>query len=293
MKRLIMLCGVLFMAQLAFADTTDVIVGSQVTGNTIPFWGSGYGAHRFQTLFVQSDINLAGQIIKFAVMPQSISNPTYNNLRLYLCHTSRTNNLSTIFDENYDGNTPQLMFDSASYTFNVSAGQWLEFPANFDYDNVNNLLAEIRWRGSSGQNTYIWRCGTTGTGTFRVFFLGSDSSTTGSADYVQYYVKFTIVTATGVEEVVVGEKSAITGLSVRPNPVRHGRLVRIVLADVPEDPVQELQLYDMSGRLVRCLAVDQAMNAAWDLKDREGEYVPAGVYFVRAGLRTARVVVVE
>jgi hypothetical protein len=49
----------------------------------------------------------------------------------------------------------------------------------------------------------------------------------------------------------------------------------------------------MNGRLVRCLAVDQAMTAAWDLKDRKGENVPAGVYFVRAGLRTARVVVVE
>jgi hypothetical protein len=293
MKKLIMLCGVLFLAQLALADTTDVIIGSQVTGNTIPFWGSGYGAHRFQTLFVQSDINLAGQIIKFAVMPQSISNPTYNNLRLYLCHTSRTNNLSTIFDENYDGNTPQLMFDSASYTFNVSAGQWLEFPANFDYDNVNNLLAEIRWRGSSGQNTYIWRCGTTGTGTFRVFFLGSDSSATGSADYVQYYVKLTIVTATGVEEVVIGEKPAVPELTVRPNPVRSGREIRIALTDMPEDQVSELQLYGMDGRLVRCLAVDRTMTAAWDLKDKQGFYVPAGVYLIRAGRRTGRVVVVE
>jgi hypothetical protein len=244
-------------------------------------------------LFLQSEINLAGQVIKFAVMPQSISNPTYNNLRLYLCHTTRTNDLSTTFNDNYDGNTPQLMFDSASCTFTVSAGQWLEFPTNFDYDNVNNLLAEIRWRGGSGQNTYIWRCGTSGTGTFRVFFLGSDSSATGSADYVRYYAKLTIVTATGVEEVVIGEKPAVPELTVRPNPVRSGREIRIALTDMPEDPVSELQLYGMDGRLVRCLAVGRTMTAAWDLKDKQGLYVPAGVYLIRAGRRTGRVVVVE
>jgi hypothetical protein len=293
MKRLIMLCGVLFLAQLALADTTDVILGTQQNGNTIPFWGNGYTAHRFQTVFLQSEINLAGQIIKFAVMPQTISNPTYNNLRLYLCHSTRTNDLSTTFNDNYTGNTPQLMFDSASCTFNVNANEWLEFPANFEYDNVNNLLAEIRWRGSSNQNTYIWRCGTSGSGTFRVFFLGSDSAATGSADYVRYYVKLTIVTATGVEEVLVGDKTTASNLMVQPNPVRTGREMRIAYSDLPEDPVTELQMYELNGRLVRCLALGRAMTAVWDLKDQQGNYVPAGVYFIRAGRHTARVVVVD
>ena len=293
MKRLIMLCGVLFLAGLAFADTTEVVCGSQVNGNTIPFWGSGYGAHRFQNLLQQSEINLAGQIIKLAVMPQSISNPTYNNLRLYLCHTSRTSRLSPTFDENYDGNTPQLMFDSASYTFNVSAGQWLEFPANFDDDNLNSLLWEIRWRGSSGQNTFIWRCGTPGVDSFRVFNLGSDSAVTGSRDNIRYYVKLTIVTATGVKEVVVGERAAAWALTVRPNPVRHGRGVRIDLAGMTEHPVLELQVYDMNGRLVNSLPVDQNRTAVWDMKNAMGMPVPAGVYVIRCSAATGRVVVVE
>jgi len=277
----------------ARADTTDVIIGNQQAGNTIPFWGSGFSAHRFQTLFLQSEINLAGQIIKFAFMPQDIANPTYNNLRFYFCHTNRSNDISTIFDDNYDGNTPELMFDSASCTFSVSAGQWLEFPVNFDYNNVNNLLFELRWRDCSDQNTYIWRYGTPGTGTFRVYFCGSDSAATGYGDYARYYVKLTIVTATGVEEAVVGEKPGVSELTVRPNPVRSGREIRIAFTDMPEDPTSELQLYGMDGRLVRCLAVDRTMTAVWDLKDKQGFYVPAGVYLIRAGHRIVRVVVVE
>jgi hypothetical protein len=287
-----MLCGILCLAQLALADTTDVVIGTQTNGNTIPFWGS-YGAVRFQTIFLQSEINLAGEIIKFAVMPQAISNPTYDNLRLYFCHTTRSNDLSTVFDDNYNGSTPELVFDSASCTFTVNANEWLEFPVSFDYDNVNNLLLEIRWRGGSGQSTYIWRWGTSGTGTFRVFFLGSDSSATGSADFVHYYVKITIVTATGVEEVVLGDRPAEPALTVRPNPVRVSREVRLAMKDISEDPVQELQIYDMSGRLMRCLAVGPALIASWNLKDKQGVYVPAGVYFIRAGLRTARVTVVD
>lgn len=293
MKRTVMLCAVLCLSLPAFADTTEVVLGTQTTGNTIPFWGSGYAAHRFQSIFNQPDINLAGEIVKFAVMPQSISNPTYNNLRIYLCHTNRTNKLSSTFDENYDGFTPELVIDSASCTFTVGAGQWLEFPVSFDYDNVHSLLWEVRWRGGSGQNTFIWRCGTQGSDTCRVFNLGNDSAVTGSADYVRYYAKLTIVTPAGVEEVVVGRKPAEPVLAVRPNPVRQGREVLIERAATPEDAVGEVRVYDLNGRFMRALAVGHDQNTAWDLKDLRGAAVPCGVYLLRAGRRTGTVTVID
>jgi hypothetical protein len=293
MRRLIMLCGVLFLAQLALADTTDVIIGNQQVGNTIPFWGSGFGAHRFQTVFLQSDINRAGRIIKFSFMPETIFNPTYNNLRFYFCQTNRSNDISATFNDNYDGNTPLLMFDSASCTFNVSANQWLEFPVDFDYNNVDNLLLEIRWRGSSGHNTYLWSYYIQNSEKYRVFNLGSDSAATGSADYVRYYVKLTIEGVTGTDEVVIGERSGYPAMSVLPNPTRINEGVRIVLNGLPKDRAAGLQIYDMNGRLVRSLAVDRAMTTAWDLKNEQGRAVATGVYMIRCGPVIGRVVVVE
>jgi hypothetical protein len=275
------------------ADTTDVIIGNQQVGNMIPFWGSGFTAHRFQGVFLQADINHAGRIIKFAFMPEAISNPTYNNLRLYFCLTNRTNDISAIFNDNYDGNTPQLMFDSASCTFNVAAGQWLEFPVSFDYNNVNNLLLEIRWRGSSNHNTYLWAYYIQNTEKYRVFNLGSDSAVTGSADYARYYVKLTIESTTGIEDIVIGKKPENPIMKVMPSVVRIGEAVRISMGNGTESDVTDFQMYDMNGRLVRSLAVDETMSTAWDLKDKQGKALPAGVYVIRCGMATGRVVVFE
>jgi hypothetical protein len=192
-------------------------------GNTIPFWGSGFTAHRFQTIFLQGDINRAGRIIKFAFQPQTSQNATYNNLRFYFCNTNRTNNIDSTFDNNYDGNLPQLMFDSASCVFNAVADQWLEFPVNFAYNDTNNLLLEIRWRGGSNQNTYMWTYYGGGSDYYRVFKLGSDSAATGSKDYVRYYVRLTIEGVNGAEEIVIGNKPEPARMAIMPSPDRHQR----------------------------------------------------------------------
>jgi len=57
--------------------------------------------------------------------------------------------------------------------------------------------------------------------------------------------------------------------------------------------VTDFQMYDMNGRLVRSLAVDETMSTAWDLKDKQGKALPAGVYVIRCGMATGRVVVFE
>jgi hypothetical protein len=67
-----------------------------------------------------------------------------------------------------------------------------------------------------------------------------------------------------------------------PNPVA----VRTVVAfDLPASSRVRAALYDVSGRLVRILA-DEPLPAgkhqrAWDRRDRSGQPVPSGVYFLR------------
>ena len=286
MKQSVIIASLIIFCQIAAADTTEVVVGNPQVGNTIPFWGSGYAANRFQTVFLQSAINRQGRIIKLAIMPDAGVNASYNNLRFSLCHTNRSNNISATFDDNYDGFTPELMFDSVSCTLIGAGNQWLEFPVSFNYNNTNNLLLEIRWRGSSGQNTYIYVHYIQNTETYRVFNLGNDSAVTGSADYVRYYVKLTIESQTGTEEIVIG-KPAAAGLTVLPTPARIGTGVVVTGAGASAD----IQVFDTNGRRVRML--DRGSTVRWDLRDEQDLAVPAGVYLIQAGALRGRAVVIK
>lgn len=294
MRKLVSIVFILAGFSFLSADTTDVILGYAMVGNTIPFWGSGYGAHRFQTVFLQNNINTAGRIIKIAFQPEDNQTATYNNLRMYFCHTNRSNNVSAIFDDNYDGNMPELMFDSSSCTFYTISGQWLEIPVNFNYNNTSNLLWEVRWRGSGSQNMFIYVHYVSGSDTYRVFSLGSDSAATGSADYVRYHVKLTIETTTGIKEVIIGEKPESSRMLIMPSLIKPGEKARIELVDrEPADNTCMINIYDPSGRLVRSLCIDESDGVNWDLKDDRGGMIQAGVYFIQAGSLGGRIMVIE
>ena len=84
-------------------ETTEVIIGVPAVGNYIPFWGSSYDAMRFHVLFLQSEINTLGDIVTFSWNPSTSATGTYDNVRVYMCHTSATQLVST-FDNNYTGN---------------------------------------------------------------------------------------------------------------------------------------------------------------------------------------------
>ncbi|PIV10063.1 MAG: hypothetical protein COS49_02565 [Candidatus Portnoybacteria bacterium CG03_land_8_20_14_0_80_41_10] len=128
----------------------------------VPFYGAGANAMRFQTLFLQSEINQAGYINKIYFQKQNSAAETFNNFRIYLCHSSLSN-LTTTYDNNCIGGAGGLSevmnVPSGVYLFG-NAGDWLEFDVanTFDYNNTDNLIVEIRWNGDSANisvNTYI------------------------------------------------------------------------------------------------------------------------------------------
>lgn len=271
------------------ADTTEVIIGTPVTGNVIPFWGSSYDACRFQTFFLQSEISNPGRIIRFAFQPSSAVTGAYNNFKFYLCHTT-VSNLSTTFNDNYSGNTPQLLIDSVSFTMGGTANQWLEWPVSFSYDNTSNLLVEIRWRSDGGVNVPIWRTGNSGTR--RVWSFVSDTALTGQGDFAGYHVKLTIERTGVAEEVVLGMSKKQSRLSVIPNPVRN---CQRVLLSLPSslNGVTRLEIYDVAGKLVRNLGLTANRTAVWTLRDNNNVPVSAGIYFVKAGSATGRINILQ
>jgi hypothetical protein len=136
---------------------------------------------RFQALYYQSEINKAGYVDKIYFQKGSGSG-TFNNFRIYLCHSDKTS-LTTTFDSNCK-DTPVKVMDVPSITLSDIEG-WFEFDVDntFNYNNVDNLIVEIRWNGDNGVGI--------GLGTWydtpnRRAYSFSDTAATGSADYIAY-----------------------------------------------------------------------------------------------------------
>jgi hypothetical protein len=74
-------------------------------------------------------------------------------------------------------------------------------------------------------------------------------------------------------------------LAASPNPARSASRFQVQLRGAVTEPVS-LTIYDSGGRAVRVLGPIRPQGAAiafdWDLRDRVGRRVPAGLYFARA-----------
>ena len=139
----------------ASATGTRIVFGSYSAANFIPFWGERPGS-RFQTLIDQDQLKYAGDINEVEYYAYGHGG-TFNNFEFYLCHTDKSSLLET-FDSNYKG-TPVLVASSSAFTI-PARKDWfpLKMTKTFAYNNVDNLLVEIRWEGHKGQTEFIISC---------------------------------------------------------------------------------------------------------------------------------------
>ena len=61
-----------------------------------------------------------------------------------LCHTS-LDELTDYYEDNYGGNTPELVATADPFSVTVGADEWFDIPGfqPFSYDGVDNLLIEV------------------------------------------------------------------------------------------------------------------------------------------------------
>jgi len=135
--------------------------GAGGTGNTIPWWGnsSTYPEMRFQTIWRQSDIAEAGMItlVEHQDWSASSTGGTFTGCLVKLCHTSLAA-ITSVFADNYGGNTPVTCLDGTVIVPDVNNGDWwtvLSGASLFQYNNTHNLLYEVSWTGRSGGPNYI------------------------------------------------------------------------------------------------------------------------------------------
>lgn len=85
-------------------------------------------------------------------MSATTINAGFNNVEWYLCHTN-VDELSTNYNDNYQGNTPKKVYSNSSVTINAVDFKWFGFPFNstFAYDGSSNLIFELRYGSHNGK----------------------------------------------------------------------------------------------------------------------------------------------
>ena len=171
----------------AFATGKQVICLKPAGGTSLPFWGSYLDGMRFQTLLKSGEINYAGKITKVEYYRPSGAGGTFNNYKLYLCHTDKSS-LSTTFADNYKG-TPVKAADLRSFTVKNAEGWFsLGMTTPFDYNDSYGLLVEIQWRGDTGVGISVYN-GTLQATKLRVYAYNDPEAAVGKADNVPYYTR--------------------------------------------------------------------------------------------------------
>jgi hypothetical protein len=191
----------------ALATGRRIICYSAQSTNLCPFWGAAYSGMRFQTNIEQSRIRYAGAINEVEFYNSTTNSGRYNNYSVYLCHTTRLS-LSTTFGVNYYA-APVLVASRTSFTIPARRGWFgLLMTRRYTYDNVRNLLIEIRWEGDNGVNVPIYTTEPM-SGNRRIWAVNNPTAPTGRGDGRAYYTRLSFNAYTGVAPTSLGRVKAL------------------------------------------------------------------------------------
>jgi hypothetical protein len=203
----------LVMAGTAAADTTYVVLGTQCSGNYIPWWNYA-GSMRWQTLFRQREVNRAGRIGSFAFRSYDGTSCGFRDVVVKMCHTPETT-LKENFGSNYGGNTPVTVFETAFLQVGAGTNSWFTIPAGFDCNNRDNLLVEVTWHGASGTGAYMWTANLT-PGNRRVFAYDHNAEV-GAPDWISCHARLGFVgDDVGCAELLAPTGTLDSGASIVP-----------------------------------------------------------------------------
>jgi hypothetical protein len=257
----VLLAAALLIPAAASADTTWVAIGSPVGLNSVPFWGAGYDAFRCQWLYHQGEINQAGDIVAIGICSSADVPAEYYHVTVSCCHTPLTD-LTTNFSNNYGGKSPQILLQAETLLVGTGVNQtWYYFPGTFSYNDTDNLIVEITWRGDAGVTERFYRNGMSSF--YRRCIAYSDTASSGTRDTVMGdYIRLGFL-QTGMEEL---EKREVS------NEKDGATIARGVLhLPLSLSPLPTPSLLDINGR--RVLDLKPGVNDVSRLNP--------GVYFVR------------
>ncbi|MDI6839331.1 MAG: C25 family cysteine peptidase [bacterium] len=195
-----------------------------------------------------------------------------------------------------------LYGDPALYHFGAVGGEYLSGTMRVHNNgdgvlNVSNISHTQNWIVSTNPSSFSVSpgdsCGVTvlvnPKGLPQGVYRDTLKITSNDPDEGMYPVKVVLrVGVTGVEEddIISKDKSTYVMLDNYPDPFTHNTAIRVQGVGVSEKDRVGLQIYDLSGRLVKSFTLPTnhlSLTAAvsWDGKDDSGRKVATGVYFIK------------
>ncbi len=113
---------------------------------------------RVQELVLADEIGTSGYVTVVEWQAtDSVTDALFYDLELKLCHTP-LDELTDYYEDNYGGNTPELVATADPFSVTVGADEWFDIPGfqPFSYDGVDNLLIEVRWRLDNEKEVDCW-----------------------------------------------------------------------------------------------------------------------------------------
>ncbi|OGD74817.1 MAG: hypothetical protein A2Y64_00420 [Candidatus Coatesbacteria bacterium RBG_13_66_14] len=113
---------------------------------------------RVQELVPADEIGTSGWVTKIEWQAAyAATDARFFDLELKLCHTP-LDELTDRFDDNYGGNTPELVAEADPLSVTAGADEWFAVPdmTPYHYDGAQNLLVEVRWRVDNEKEVDCW-----------------------------------------------------------------------------------------------------------------------------------------
>jgi hypothetical protein len=194
-----------------------------------------------------------------------------------VCPTSLTQ-LTNNYNDNYDGNTPQLVFSESTLNLSWTYNQWhgFGFDTPYIYDGTDNLIFEFKWQGDNGNTVLVF--GWYPPGGNRVLDGFSLTNPTGSLrSYMnRLRIYYTVI---GTEE-TSSTPVVVMNTPATPNPFVSSTTIRY---RVENDAPVIISIHDHTGQLKKTLFDAQQKageyTASWDGTDDRGARLSTGVYF--------------
>lgn len=172
---------------------SDVIIGSDDHNMWAPFGGAAETYKLTQVLYYANEIGKAGIVNGIATMVQTSNSRNFTNLKIYLVHVNR-NTIEANIQNNYDGNTPTLVFQQANLTYGDAAtdkDQWhdFNFNSNFNYNGADNLLVIFERNSPGGGGSAVGVYGYDTPGINRIMSVSNPANETGIPHDDALYIK--------------------------------------------------------------------------------------------------------
>ncbi len=203
---------------------------------------------------------------------------TFYNAEILVCPTSLSQ-LTTNYNDNYQGNSPQTVFSTETLELNWTNNEWhgIIFDTPFQHNGSDNLIFEFRWQGDNSNAVYVkgWYPAV-GNRVLDGFSLSNPIGTLRAyMNSIRIYY-----TPLAIDETPLPGLNKEFNFLNYPNPFSEYTTINYHLPKISD---VEINIYNSAGKLIKTLVAEEQSEGIhsvnWTGEDQTNQRVSKGIYF--------------